>query len=1160
MILRSLGLTALLMISTSSVIGQCVTTFPSSEPFTGFTVGAPGTLLNNWTNLTTDNIDWYVDNNGTPTNATGPIGDHTGYNTNGIYMYVEATGASASPNKTAILQSPCYDLSTLASPYLTFWYHMHGSQMGQLIVDINNNGTVVSNQWSTSGNQGTAWKQGWLNLAPWAGQNNVRIRFRAITGAGELSDIAIDDVVVRSLVPVFGCPDPLASNYNSAVSVNDGSCQYLCPPGQSRVTIDIIADNYPQETSWTLKNAATQTVLASGNHIGTSLCVPSNTCLIFRINDTAGDGIYHNSYGYGQYTVSLDGNIVVQDGTFGSYEETTFNCGPGASCATAVPISAGTHTAPSVEYWYDFTPPQTGSYTITTCGLNTCDTKLWLYDMACNQINAQPGIEGATFGDDNDGGCGLQAVVNANMPGGVLHHIRVGTNNGSCSSVTFNITYNGPVVGCMDINSCNYEPLATVACNNCCLPVGDPDCPNGPDLQMDQPALSGSLNMQFVTITDVCAPEEGCVKALGGRYVLRFTTRINNIGELDYYIGNVNTQPQMFNTNNCHGHAHYAGYADYLLFDQNNNKIPVGFKNGFCVIDVGCFGGTGQFGCSNMGISAGCYDAYGSGTTCNWVDVTDVPDGTYTLVLRTNWQQRPDALGRHETNYSNNYAQVCITLGGFGGARTFSTVANCPTWTDCAGQAYGDAELDCTGQCNGTVKTGDRNADGTYNAADPVQYVQEILGDDATVSNCTDLNADGSITVTDAALVAECYNEQGIHDAGGTHPLHYHPWCDFPRGFTNTAQTTTLSLANLNTTNQTVDVYVLNPDNRVMGYEFTISGLTIQGVTNLAAQINGDITLFSSLGGNRVIGLCTNDSSLAKNNVAVPLCRISYLGLNAAQLCITDIVDVVNEDANNVSTVIGGGCLTVPNTIALAVKVLLEGPYAGPLMNDDLRTLNLIPMAEPYTSYGFAHAAGGGGETVPPTVFDATGSNAIVDWVLVEARSAAPPYSLLATRSALLQRDGDVVGADGVSNVLLNLPPGSYRVAVRHRNHLGAMTSNAVGLGVAPVTVDLTNPATLTYGTDARKNVGGVMVLWAGNVIRDVPTSALKYTGSTNDRDPILQVVGGNVPTATVTGYYREDVNLSGVVKYTGAANDRDPILINVGGSVPTATRVEQIP
>jgi len=39
-----------------------------------------------------------------------------------------------------------------------------------------------------------------------------------------------------------------------------------------------------------------------------------------------------------------------------------------------------------------------------------------------------------------------------------------------------------------------------------------------------------------------------------------------------------------------------------------------------------------------------------------------------------------------------------------------------------------------------------------------------------------------------------------------------------------------------------------------------------------------------------------------------------------------------------------------------------------------------------------------------------------------------------------------------------------------------------------------------------------------------------------------------------------EDANLDGQVKYTGASNDRDPILVNIGGTVPTNTRVQQLP
>jgi hypothetical protein len=153
-----------------------------------------------------------------------------------------------------------------------------------------------------------------------------------------------------------------------------------------------------------------------------------------------------------------------------------------------------------------------------------------------------------------------------------------------------------------------------------------------------------------------------------------------------------------------------------------------------------------------------------------------------------------------------------------------------------------------------------------------------------------------------------------------------------------------------------------------------------------------------------------------------------------------------------------------------------------------------------------------------------------------------------------------VVGIDGLSPVLFNAAPGSYHVAVRHRNHLGAMSAAPLTLGILPVTLDLRDSATPTWGTDARKQMGANMVLYCGNVRRDLPLNTIKYTGAANDRDPVLNAIGGLMPTATVTGYMVEDVNLSGVVKYTGTANDRDPILVNIGGVVPTNTRTEQLP
>ena len=180
-----------------------------------------------------------------------------------------------------------------------------------------------------------------------------------------------------------------------------------------------------------------------------------------------------------------------------------------------------------------------------------------------------------------------------------------------------------------------------------------------------------------------------------------------------------------------------------------------------------------------------------------------------------------------------------------------------------------------------------------------------------------------------------------------------------------------------------------------------------------------------------------------------------------------------------------------------------------------------------------------------------------MDWVLLELRSGSPAYTVVATRAALLQRDGDVVDMNGTSPVQFGIAPGSYHVAIRHRNHMGAMTLNAIALSATSTTVDFRSTGTATYGTQAQRTIGANNVLWAGNVMND---GQLKYTGQENDRDPILARIGGSVATNTTAGYFVEDVNMDGSTRYTGNRNDRDVILVNIGGSVATNTRVEQLP
>jgi hypothetical protein len=249
-----------------------------------------------------------------------------------------------------------------------------------------------------------------------------------------------------------------------------------------------------------------------------------------------------------------------------------------------------------------------------------------------------------------------------------------------------------------------------------------------------------------------------------------------------------------------------------------------------------------------------------------------------------------------------------------------------------------------------------------------------------------------------------------------------------------------------------------------------------------------------------------------------------------------------------------------PAGVNIALRAALDGALpSGTLMTDGLRSAGLLPMSEPYSGLGYSYTGSSPGATTSSSsLLSITGNDAVVDWVVVELRNTAAPYGVVYSRPALLQRDRDVIALNGSTYLNCPVPAGSYRVAVRHRNHLGVMTANAIALGDPPVMVDFTDPAMTTYGTNAQKQVGSRTVLWCGDATGD---GTLKYTGTTNDRDPILVAIGGINPTNTLNNVYdRRDVNMDGVIKYTGANNDRDPILVNIGGTVPTNTRSQQLP
>ncbi|MBL7964690.1 MAG: hypothetical protein JNM31_12705 [Flavobacteriales bacterium] len=688
-----------------------------------------------------------------------------------------------------------------------------------------------------------------------------------------------------------------------------------CAPNEVAVTVVIVPDAYPNEIAWTLQTGS-GTLLASGGPTSANVCVDTTECVIFIITDTYGDGIFAP----GGYWVYYDNVLMGTGYNYGSMARLDMACPPGFSCQTGLPIAEGSHAAPQADTWYEFTPLQNGVYLITTCGTNTCDTRVWVYDHCGNLVFDDTNI-GTIYFDDNNGGCGFQAQVNALLEGGETYWVRIGDSNDDCAGgpINWDLTYMGPISGCTDPTMCNYQPLATVD-DGSCIAWGSPDCPGGPDLIVLENVLQTSLQVSSLTVsTSDCYISEGCLTGFGVRELIRFTTHIKNIGSTDYYIGSPSANPDQFEWSPCHNHWHYAGYAEYLLYDTASQLIMQGYKNGFCVMDLECSGGgTATYGCSNMGISMGCGDIYGSGLACQWIDVTEVPNGTYTLVLRVNWDGSPDAVGRYETDMMNNWAQACIQIDRAPGL-TVALDTDCSPFVDCLGNIYGSAQYDCEGVCDGSALVGDLDVDIDQDQVDAAAYVSGILDATLAALPCTDANGDGAITVTDAAMISQC----GIAHVSGS-SSQVDTYCHFPAlAIQNVYDSVYFTLANLNMAAGYLDIHMRNPNKRVLGVELVLSGLEITGVDALTDPGDYPVTPAFLMNGNKIVCLSYEDSTIARTNTYKPLFRVHFTNPGSL-LCIAQVVDVVNEDLHNPLIFLEDPCALVSGLFNLGGQDLVQ--------------------------------------------------------------------------------------------------------------------------------------------------------------------------------------------------------------------------------------------
>ena len=221
-----------------------------------------------------------------------------------------------------------------------------------------------------------------------------------------------------------------------------------------------------------------------------------------------------------------------------------------------------------------------------------------------------------------------------------------------------------------------------------------------PDIVVNGEVLQRDLGFQIVDAADdPCLIGEGCLNGPGPRLVMSFSSQTENIGPVDFHIGDPSNSPD-FVWSPCHGHYHYYDYAAYRLLDGSGNLVDTGHKQGFEVIDIGPIDPSDpntpqqpKYGGGDQGIQHGWYDAYTAGLQCQWIDITGMAPGDYQLQVEVN-----PAHSFVEGNYDNNTTTISVTIPecplGCQYLDGDCSVGTCVSGTGCVAMPINDG-LDC---------------------------------------------------------------------------------------------------------------------------------------------------------------------------------------------------------------------------------------------------------------------------------------------------------------------------------------------------------------------------------------------------------------------------------------------------------------------------------
>ena len=346
---------------------------PFSEDFeNGFT--GTTTIPDCWKkiNLGAAGFTWTRDQGPTPSTSSGPTGplvDHTFGTSTGRYMFTESS--SGATGDATLLEAPNLSIAGTNTVNVSFWYHMYGPTMGTLVLETSTDGGTWMPVESLVGQQQTANTQDWRQMTKtlMVSGSEFSVRLRGIRGTSFSSDMAIDDLKVRSATTwtgtmwTNGTPNAdmlaiIAGNYsNGSFITNDliiNSGVAFMPTGD----IDI-------KGTYTKKGNATVGGAGFVSFSGAGVQTVSGDFMKLKINNTTGATITGPT--------SVSGVLKLENGTLTTNGNLTL-ASPSASqcaCLDTMKVGGGTLSGDvtverslpqGVDRWFYMATPVKGKF------------------------------------------------------------------------------------------------------------------------------------------------------------------------------------------------------------------------------------------------------------------------------------------------------------------------------------------------------------------------------------------------------------------------------------------------------------------------------------------------------------------------------------------------------------------------------------------------------------------------------------------------------------------------------------------------------------------------------------------------------------------------------------------------------------------------------